>query len=51
MKAVDQSLPKSQTDDLGTFWPLPPEAIWTTVPVVNPIRLTIEAESRNLSVL
>ena len=21
MKAVDQSLPKSQTDDLGTFWP------------------------------
>jgi Mg2+-importing ATPase len=27
MKAIDQSLLKSQTDGLGTFWTLPPEAI------------------------
>ena len=31
MKAVDQSFPKSQTDGLGTFWTLPPEAICATL--------------------
>src|ERR1700676_5743936 len=31
MKAVDQSLRKSQTDGLGTFWTLPPEAICATL--------------------
>ena len=31
MKAVNQSLPKSQTDGLGTFWTLPPEAICATL--------------------
>jgi hypothetical protein len=36
MKAVDQSLPKSQTDGLGTFWTLPPEAICTTLHLTVP---------------
>ena len=31
MKAVDQSLAKNQTDGLGTFWTLPPEAICATL--------------------
>jgi P-type Mg2+ transporter len=31
MKAVDQSLPKSQTGGLGAFWTLPPEAICATL--------------------
>src|ERR1700682_3612310 len=31
MKAVNQSLPKSQTDGLGTFWTLTPEAVCVTL--------------------
>src|ERR1700682_2683074 len=31
MKAVSQSLPKSQTDGLGTFWTLTPEAVCATL--------------------
>ena len=31
MRAVNQSLPKGQTDGLGTFWTLTPEAVCVTL--------------------